>query len=319
MKNQPNSPTVSKCEHPAKQNAKQSYVRTIKVAATLLVLMGAACQDPFLSVSPRTDPTLSPTSSSSTTSSSTASPSSLPHTNNTNLIIPVSVSAVLTTYDCSNNPGANITFEGAAATAGFGVRTIFRNNWDGTHTYTADASVDVDLEPFGQKITIPKQPVLGGSGGNPFIWVQFIDANGNAVSNEIFIGRCVQGYAFKFAQNVSASAVANTQYNVTGCSNSPGPNITFDANLSISGLSAKIIFRNNDNKVGGPHETDVISASSVTVIPDGLSFSFPKQPVLGGVGGNPWIWTQFMDGATPPAKLSDEILLGRCEQISKSL
>jgi hypothetical protein len=38
----------------------------------------------------------------------------------------------------------------------------------------------------------PKQPVLGGVGGNPWIYLQFIDGQGNALSGERLLGRCVQ-------------------------------------------------------------------------------------------------------------------------------
>lgn len=277
--------------------------------SSILVLIGVACQDGLM-LSDRKSQTDLTASSTNTLASSSA----LPQTNLTQLDLPMSVSYELTTYDCSNNPGPNITFSGLAGTAGFGVRTIFRNNMDGTHTYIDSAKVDVALQPTGEKITIPKQPVLGGVGGNPYIWVQFINEKGEAVSGEIFIGRCVQGYTFKGAQQVAEVATASSKYVVSGCSNNPGPNITFDAGLSFKGLSAVVIFRNN---VKGTHEASATLSSPLQVIPSGLSFSFPKQPVLGGVGGNPWIWTQFLNGQG--AAVSNEILLGRCVQLSQAL
>src|SRR6266567_537985 len=107
-----------------------------------------------------------------------ASTSSLPHINITELPLPVSVNAALTVTDCSNNPGPNITLDGLAALGGFGVEMTFSNNLKGTHDYTVDKQVEIALQPAGQAITIPKQPVLGGVGGNPFIWVQFVNAAG---------------------------------------------------------------------------------------------------------------------------------------------
>ena len=102
---------------------------------------------------------------------------------------------------------------------------------------------------------------------------------------------------------------------MTGCENSPGPYINFTSGVTMAGMSARIIFRNNDNPVGGPHEADV--TRNVTVIPAGLNLTFPKQPVLGGVGGNPWIFAGFTDaGGT---ELGEPTLLGRCEQLSKVL
>jgi hypothetical protein len=81
-------------------------------------------------------------------------------------------------------------------------------------------------------------------------------------------------------------------------------------------MNAKIIFRNADNKVGGPHKATASASSVVEVIP-GLSYTFPKQPVRGGVGGNPWIFAGFTDG--DGNDLGDATLLGRCEQLSKAL
>ena len=277
--------------------------------ASIILLIGVSCQEGLMN-----DPTKNQTDLSAGNTSTLTSMSGLPQTNATQLDMPVSVSYELSTFDCSNNPGPKITFSGLAGTAGFGVRTIFRNNMDGTHTYIDSAKVDVALQPTGQQITIPKQPVLGGVGGNPFIWVQFINEQGVAVSDEIFIGRCVQGYTFKGAQRVAEGATASAKYNVAGCSNHPGPNITFDAGISYKGLSAVIIFRNN---VNGPHQATRTLSGPVQVIPPGLAFSFPKQPVLGGVGGNPWIWTQFLNGQDVAA--SNEILLGRCVQLSQAL
>jgi len=42
---------------------------------------------------------------------------------------------------------------------------------------------------------------------------------------------------------------------------------------------------------------------------------FPKQPVLGGVGGNPWISVQFLQG--DGSAIGSEELLGRCVQLGK--
>jgi hypothetical protein len=244
-----------------------------------------------------------------------ASSSSLPHINNSEIPLPVSVVGTLTAEDCSNNPGPFITLEGLASLGGFGVEMTFQNNMKGTHEHSEESTVDVTLQPAGEAIVIPKQPVLGGTGGNPFIWVQFVDGAGAPVSEEIYIGRCVQGsrYGFTRAQPTSGSAFAD--FTVESCENSPGPYIRFDAGLAYEGLGVQVIFRNNDNPVGGPHEKTVSRA--MTVIPAGLSYQFAKQPVQGGVGGNPWIFAGFTDGAG--ASVGDKTLLGRCEQLSKAV
>ena len=212
-----------------------------------------------------------------TAPSFSASASSLPHINNTALPIPVAIAADFSAYDCSN--------------------------------------VDLTVMPADEQIVIPKQPVLGGTGGNPFIWVQFIGADGAALSDEIFVGRCVQGAGWHVTQSAVTTASAVATFTVESCENSPGPFISFTSGVTMAGVSARIIFRNNDNPVGGPHEADV--TRDIAVIPAGLSLTFPKQPVLGGVGGNPWIFAAFT-GADGKA-LGAATLLGRCVQLNNAV
>ena len=215
--------------------------------------------------------------------------------------------------DCSNSPGPQITLSGELALEGIDLKAIFRNNAKGTHQTTETFSVTGVLLPEGDTITIPKQPANGGVGGNPFIWLQFLDASGNELSGEIFLGRCVQGLSLV---NVDPTFFLNAIVagDVTiDCTNHPGPFITFDGGFTISGLKARFIFRNNDNPVGGPHTA--IATVDVTLVTNGTEIRFPKQPPLGGVGGNPLISIQFTDADGNP--LSDEIALGRCVQSKK--
>lgn len=98
------------------------------------------------------------------------------------------------TLTCDNSPGPEVTLSGTLTLGGVNVAVIFRNNVKGTHTYVNDGTTVSDVFlPEGEAITIPKQPVLGGTGGNPFIWVQFLDGSDVPLSDEIFLGRCVQG------------------------------------------------------------------------------------------------------------------------------
>lgn len=244
-----------------------------------------------------------------------ASSSSLPHINNTNLPIPSTISVDITGYDCSNNPGPKITFSGLTVLGGFGVDMIFSNNLKGTHDYTVDGEATAVVMPAGEEIVVPKQPVNDGVGGNPFIWVQFLSGDGTPLTEEKYVGRCVQGYGWHVDGPATTSADGWAQFAVESCENSPGPYISFDSGMSLAGLIARIIFRNNDNPVGGPHETS--STTDVTMIAPGTSYTFPKQPVQGGVGGNPWIFAGFSDGSGTP--LNEATLLGRCVQLNKYL
>ena len=231
--------------------------------------------------------------------------------------MPVRAMTFANVSGCDNSPGPYITLEGEIALGGLGSRLIFRNNDKGTHEYTDESHTDLVVVPAGDRVVLPKQPVQGGVGGNPFIWIKFEDDRGAALSDEIYLGRCVQGFRKDVTANYPALAAALARLSVADCANSPGPTITLDGNLTLrSGLDAKLIFRNNDNPVGGPHEAGADAVVRVRLLPPGHVIQFPKQPSRGGVGGNPWIWFGFLDGAGAP--LHEPELLGRCEQLSKA-
>jgi len=227
-------------------------------------------------------------------------------------IMPAKVHAAVGFSDCSNSPGPQITIDGTISLGGLNVELIFRNNVKGTHTYVDESTSEVVAVPEGGTLTIPKQPPLGGVGGNPFIWIQFLDGDGNALSEEIYLGRCVQG-SKNVDSDLGALADALVDFSALDCSNNTGPWITVEGATSFpKGANAQLIFRNNDNPVGGPHEA--IRSATVSIIPAGLTLTFPKQPVLGGVGGNPLIYTRFelADGTV----IGKEVLLGRCVQLA---
>jgi hypothetical protein len=180
----------------------------------------------------------------------------------------------------------------------------FSNNAKGTHRATVNREYDVALF-LGSSITIPKQPVLGGVGGNPHLYLQFHDGAGTDMTDEVYLGRCVQG--LKVTDDLLSAALAVANVHAEGCSNNPGPYITLGGDLVLSGLHARIIFRNN---VKGTHTAE--SSADVTIIQEGTTITLPKQPPLGGVGGNPIISIQFMQGDT---LIGDPTVLGRCVQI----
>jgi hypothetical protein len=234
---------------------------------------------------------------------------------NQRIDVPVDVAATATAYGCQNSPGPVITLAGGLTFGGLTARLIFRNNVQGTHEHVEDVTLDTVAIPAGKTIQIPKQPSRGGSGGNPFIWVQVVDGAGNALTDELFLGRCVQGLLPPADLDAWLGALLTAHITTSDCSNNPGPYITMNGAVTLDGLALRIIFRNNDNPVGGPHMTVVTTHADVEIIPPGMSIQFNKQPVLGGVGGNPWIYWVLLDGAGNP--LSGETLLGRCVQMSK--
>lgn len=227
-----------------------------------------------------------------------------------NLPMPLQADLAASASGCTNAPGPTITLSGVMALGGLDVQLTFQNNVDGTHQYTSNDPVTANVIPSGDPISIPKQPVDGGVGGNPWIWFMFTDPSGNAMTSPVFLGRCVQGLKGVDAPLVlPATATADIMGGT--CSNK-GSTISLSGQLSLSGLDGMLMFANSDNPVGGPHQANVMSAMSVTLIPAGDSITFAKQPSLGGVGGNPWIYLDFTDPAgmfpDPP------MLLGRCVQ-----
>lgn len=94
--------------------------------------------------------------------------------------------------DCNNQPGPYISFEGGLTLSGPKARLIFRNDVEGTHTKIVQSTADVTILPEGTPVVVPKQPVSGGSGGNPFIWIQLLQGNGDLIGDPFFLGRCVQ-------------------------------------------------------------------------------------------------------------------------------
>jgi hypothetical protein len=245
------------------------------------------------------------------TAATTAAPMPLAQT----FSMPVRATTTTAVTGCDNSPGPYITIEGGLALGGLGSQVRFTNNAKGTHDYSTDTQIDVELVPGGGSITIPKQPVLGGVGGNPFIWIKFEDGNGNALSDEIYLGRCVQGLTKTSSLDFASLARAVATLSASGCENNPGPYITLDGELDVAaGLDVKFIFQNNDNPVNGPHEATADNVVKVLLVPPGQTIRFSKQPSQGGVGGNPWIYFQFLTGAGAP--IGQEALVGRCVQLS---
>src|SRR5438094_485610 len=106
--------------------------------------------------------------------------------------LPAVVDTSATVQSCTNNPGPFINLQGELVLGGISGRFIFRNNVQGTHTHIEDVTVDVEVLPPGQSIQFPKQPPLGGVGGNPRIYFQLLDGSGNPLSGEYYLGKCVQ-------------------------------------------------------------------------------------------------------------------------------
>lgn len=231
---------------------------------------------------------------------------------NQDFTMPMQLDAVVESFECHNSPGPQIRFQGGVGLDALSLRLIFRNNINkDVHVREEVVTADVGLIGADEEIVIPKQPVEGGVGGNPYIYLQLVDTNNGDLTDPIFLGRCVQG-VFEPVADFGKEVAAAARLFVSQCENSPGPVISVEGEMSVSpGIKARFIFKNNKNK-------DVHTAEAVRdllLVANGFSLEFPKQPVEGGVGGNPYISAQFLDGNGDP--IGTETLLGKCVQLTK--
>lgn len=210
---------------------------------------------------------------------------------------------------CSNNPGPYISLAGDITLGGLEARLRFSNNLKGTHVHDEDVTTTVSLlspEP----IRFAKQPSRGGVGGNPHVWLLLQNGGGVAIGDPIYLGRCVQGFV-DVNLDVLLPALAEAEITSGSCSGRGGPDIKLEGALTLGGLRGTLVFTNNANAFTHVREEDV--TVGLTLIPEGETLTFPKQPPLGGAGGNPHIFLQFLDGSGDP--IGDEFYLGRCNRL----
>ncbi|HKA90483.1 MAG TPA: hypothetical protein VKE22_22630 [Haliangiales bacterium] len=224
--------------------------------------------------------------------------------------LPARVQGTLTTASCAvATTGPMITLTGELALGGMSANVVFRNNQKGTHEHIDEVAASTVLIPASATIVIPES-TTGGMILNPVISVQLIDEAGNPVSAEIALGPCAGG-TFPVSATIAIDTIVTLTVNVAGCANHPGPTITISGSVRFAGLRARLIVRDG---AGGPIVGTATTDASIVVLAAGHTLSIPKQPVRGGVGGNPWISLQLLDGAGK--SLTDEILVGRCVQLS---
>jgi hypothetical protein len=221
------------------------------------------------------------------------------------LTMAMEVNGTVNSSGCNNSGGPRVTLSGEIILGGIQAELIFQNNAKGTHTATASYGTNVVLIPLGGAISIPKQPVQGGVGGNPHISIQFHDGEGNNLTEETYLGRCVQGLSI--SPSFIREVIALADVTALDCGNQ-GPVISIGSTITFGGLHARFIFRNNAK---GTHTAEAIR--DVALVINGSQVTLPKQPVRGGVGGNPLISIQFLDGDGD--ELDDPILLGRCTHL----
>jgi hypothetical protein len=160
--------------------------------------------------------------------------------------------------------------------------------------------------PLVGAISMPKQPSQGGVGGNSYLSIVFRDTAGNPLTEEVYLGRCVQGYYLE--AEVISELMASSSVQIEDCNNKSGPIITVDCDVTISGLNATLIFRNNPK---GTHTAEV--TTDISLIVEGSTMKLPKRRAKGGVGRNPIVGMQFLhDDDTP---MNEPYIFGRCNKL----
>jgi hypothetical protein len=211
--------------------------------------------------------------------------------------------------ECSNHPGPYISLDGDITLGSLSAVLRFSNNLKGTHVHEEDVTTSIQLlseEP----IHFAKQPSNGGVGGNPHVWLLLHHGDGTVIGDPIYLGRCVQGF-MDVNLDLLIPALAEAEVISGGCSGRGGPQITLEGGLTLGGLDGTLVFTNNNNAFTHVHAEDV--TVGLSLIPEGETITFPKQPPQGGAGGNPHIFLQFVDGSGNP--IGDEFYLGRCSRL----
>jgi hypothetical protein len=222
--------------------------------------------------------------------------------------VPARVQSTLSAASCSAGAAVNVT--GELKLSGLEAEIILRNNQKGTHEHTEDAAASAVLVPADHTLSIPTQTATGEPVANPVLSVQLLDSAGNPVSEEIALGPCGAG-PFAVTANADLTTTVTLTVAVEGCANHTGPTITLTGAVTFAGLEERLIVRDG---TGGAVVGSTTTTIDVVALADGTTLSIPKQPVRGGVGGNPWISARLVDGEGKP--LGDEVAVGRCVELS---
>jgi len=216
-----------------------------------------------------------------------------------------------------DNTGSTVEINGALATGGAKVKVIFRNNVKGTKELIKLGEVTFEIVPNNDMVSIPKQPVLGGVGGNPHISFKPFDVGTTEnptyvpLSSRQYLGRCVQDFRTSTQQTIELGGQLTAAISAIECSNK-GSRLTVDLNAARGAVVGSLYFDNNYNRV--VHETSVAAEANFSLTPAFLNER--KGWGVGGAGGNPLIYLQFGDGEGEVFNaLGDEIFVGRCNKL----
>ena len=226
------------------------------------------------------------------------------------LNVPAQFSASIQAAQCTSSPGPQITLAGSLMINPLNVGVIF-SHVQGSGNQQGVEVAKMVIPPNAPPTAAPQQSVVGALSSNPFLWLQLTDAKGQALTSEVFLGRCDQGM-FNPMINLSLPSTVTGTVSADSCDASTGPVVTLDGQLETSPIHAKVIFRSsNDLGVGALRPAE--SSIDVLILPQGPSFLLPQDQSLAGTGGNPIVSTQFKLG--DGTAIGIEQNYGRCSTI----
>jgi len=220
----------------------------------------------------------------------------------TKVMVPASFEMQVVADGCQNHPGPQIHLGGELGLGSVDGELRFQNP-PGRHSATADVSVGIEIvKPTPPIVFSKKGSDEEGVTGNPEIYIQLLDGYGKPITDEIYLGRCVQGLN-PVSLLMGLPANADLEVEADSCTNHPGPEITWSGKMYLRGVDARVILRNP----GGTHEGDEEVELAFTIIPKNDPIVLPKQgSEPDGVTGNPEVYL-VVDG--------DEIRLGKCVKL----
>jgi hypothetical protein len=219
---------------------------------------------------------------------------------------------VTSTVSATCTAGTTVRVTGELALGGLSAEIILRNNAKGTHEATEEAAASAVLVPADHTLEIPTQTASGQAVADPVLSVQLLDASGQPVGAETVLGPCAAA-PFTVTSTGAIDVKVALTVTVAGCANHPGPTINVDGSVTFAGLQERVIARDG---TGGAVVGSATAPLDIVALPAGQTLSVPKQPVRGGVGGNPWISARLVDADGKP--LTDEVQVGRCEDLAGS-
>jgi hypothetical protein len=233
--------------------------------------------------------------------------------------MPARISADFTEPICTNT-GSQISFTGGMTLTGAKVAVIFKNNTKGTKTLTKVGEVVYEVIPAEAGLSVPKQPAFGGVGGNPHISFQVSETGTEAepysvpLTERIYLGRCVQDFNGRVERDIRIGTSLSALVGALECT-SKGSSLTLQADSESASLTGTLFFDNNYNRV--VHERTTAASAQVSLKP---SIRLRKGWGVGGAGGNPLIYVQFLDKDGNAVqdlngRVVPETLIGRCKDL----